>query len=227
MRIAWVDTLRGLAIILMVVFHFCYDLRFFGFVDWSVPNGDYWWLFRYVILSVFILMAGISLTLAYAGGFRFTHFGRRFLVLLAASLAVSTGSVFLFPDAWIYFGILHFIALGSLLGVGLVGFPGFSWVLGLAIIVAYNLGVVSKQWPFVLFESWLPQDTEDFVPLFPWLGVLFLGVAIPRWVPLARLSMPSHTLLSTMAFMGRHSLVIYLLHQPLLFAGFYLVKWVF
>jgi uncharacterized membrane protein len=109
----WVDTLRGFVIVLMVIFHFCYDLRYFGYVDWQVPNGEYWWPFRYFILSVFIFTVGMSLSLAHAKRFFLRQFSRRAIQLLLAAIVVSIGSRALFPQSWIYFGILHFIFVTS------------------------------------------------------------------------------------------------------------------
>ena len=212
------DSTRGVAILLMVVFHFCYDLRYFGLVDWNVPNGPGWWQFRYVILTLFIGTAGVSFGLAHSvQGYRWKSFLRRQLLLGASALAITLGSLFMFPLAWIYFGILHFLFLAGFLCLPLVGRPNTSLVLGLAILVLYAQGLLSPVWPFAYIEGYLPRYTEDFVPLAPWLGVCYLGLAAGHYGQFIRSKFGDPGLpLLTLA--GRHSLAIYLLHQPLLFA---------
>lgn len=224
-RIGWLDTLRGLAIILMVAFHFCYDLRYFAYVSWDVPNGPYWWQLRYLILSLFIFTMGVSLSLAYAQGFVFKKFIRRTAQLLLGASVISVGSTELFPDSWIYFGILHFLVVASIVGVVFVSRPRLALALGGMILASYWCGLLDKNWPFMYIEQWLPNDTEDFVPLIPWLGVMLFGVGLRAVIPLKSSAQYVHPIMDFVGSIGRHGLFIYLIHQPLLFAGFACVAW--
>lgn len=222
-RIRWVDELRGIAILLMVIFHFCYDLRYFGYVDWNVPNGPHWWPFRYLILTLFIFTMGVSLSLAHGEGVRWQKFIIRLGQLLLAAGAITLMSVYMFPDAWIYFGILHFLAVASILGMILVPVPLAALGVGLLILLFYWSDVIHSQWPFVYFD-WLPARTEDYVPLFPWLGVTFLGVGAGSIALKTRTSQILFGMPEWIRFAGRHGLIIYLIHQPVMFAGFYLAS---
>lgn len=217
-RVHWVDGIRGIAILLMIIFHFCYDLRYFGWVDWDVPNGPNWWPFRYLILSLFIFTIGISLTLAHHPQVQWKKFNKRLGQLAISALAVTIMSFFLFPTAWIYFGILHFIATSSLIAACFIKTPKISLLLGLGILLFYNIGILSNEFPFSWFDSFLPAHTEDYVPLFPWLGLALLGVAFGRLVNLQSLAPYFQFLPKWLIWMGKHGLIIYLLHQPLFFA---------
>lgn len=208
----------------MVIFHFCFDLRYFSFVDWGVPNGQGWWQFRYVILSLFIGTVGISMSLAQGSGFKKKPFLIRQSKLLAALLLISLMSVFMFPDTWIYFGILHFIFVASLLCLPLVAKPLLALMLGLGIILASVFGLVHPFWPFNYIAQYLPRFTEDFVPFFPWLGVAFVGIYLGNLINQSQPRFCRRHEAGT-AFVGRHALLIYLLHQPLLFAGFSAYVW--
>ena len=222
-RIQWIDALRGIAIILMVIFHFCYDLRYFGWVNWNVPNGPGWWPFRYVILTLFIFTMGMSLSLAHASGIRWKRFGIRLGQMALAASAITLMSVFMFPSAWIYFGILHFLVFASVVGLVVVRSPMAALAIGLLVLVFFWSGDLDKQWPFNLIPG-LPDRTEDYVPVFPWLGVALLGVSAGGLLPIARMQTTFNWLPVFLSWLGRHGLVIYLVHQPLLFAGFFLVS---
>ena len=208
----------------MVIFHFCYDLRYFGYVNWYVPNGPNWWPFRYLILTLFIFTSGVSLSLAHKARFRQKAFAKRLMQLIAAAILITTVSLFLFPSSWIYFGVLHFIVVATLLGAPLVNYPVIALGVATAILLGFWSGLLPTEWPYVWFSPWLPSDTEDFVPLIPWLGVMYLGVGIAGALPVNTWDLPVTQWLRPMACIGQHGLMIYLLHQPLLFAGFMLVN---
>lgn len=219
-RIALVDATRAAAILLMVVFHFCYDLRYFGYVDWQVPDGPGWWQFRYFILSLFIGTVGVSLSLAHGAGVRWRNYWLRLAQIGAAALAITLMSLWVFPESWIYFGILHFIVLGSLVGILLVGRPGLALALGVSLVAGYAADMLPSRWPFGYFDGLLPQHPEDLVPPFPWLGVLLIGVWMGDLLRRGLWSPPSFRLPIWVDWAARHALLIYLLHQPLLFGVF-------
>ena len=207
----------------MVVFHVCYDLRYFGYVDWQIPTGPGWWQFRYLILSLFLGTAGISLALYHSPAIRWRPFWKRAGQIALAALAISLVSLVVFPQGWIYFGILHFILVASLISIGLVRFPQVALGLGLAILAIHWLDMLSPRWPFNGISDYLPGYTEDFVPLLPWLGVVFVGVWLGGLVRAQKLPAGGLHLPRWLDFAARHSLAIYLLHQPLLFGLFFLV----
>lgn len=207
----------------MVVFHFCYDLRYFGYVDWGVPNGPGWWQFRYLILTLFLGTVGISLSLSHSVRVRWAKFGWRALRIGLAALAITLMSLVIFPQSWIYFGILHFILFASLVGVILVPFPRLALALGTAMLLVHWLDWLPSAWPFNFLRQYLPDYTEDLVLPFPWLGVVLMGVWIGSLIARGKISYRGPALPTWLGFAARHSLAIYLLHQPLLFGLFFTV----
>lgn len=224
-RLASVDLARGVAIALMFAYHFCFDLNYLALVSLDLYRDPFWLHARTVIVTLFLLLVGVSLSLAHAQGIRWPAVRRRSVQLVVAAAVVSAGSYLLFPRSYIFFGVLHFIALASLLALpfvrrqwlALVGGVGLLWL---------GLGVTSPLFDQPLL-NWVglmshKPVTEDYVPLLPWLGVVLLGVylggrlaALPAASPLLRwqASGPPGTAL---VWAGRHSLLLYLLHQPLL-----------
>jgi uncharacterized membrane protein len=224
-RLVWLDLFRGTAILLMIVFHLFYDLSFYGFIHQDFIHDLFWRAFRWLIVWIFLLSVGISLVLVHGRGIRWSSVGRRIGWLGASAAGVSLVTWWLFPDSWVYFGILHFILLASVAALPFVGHPLLSLVAGLAVLVGWSLGWVSMEPLFSLLSPLfgLPAFTRDLVPFVPWFGVVLLGVAFASagWhrVPLLVSVEASGRAMRTVAFMGRHALVIYLLHLPILFGA--------
>lgn len=225
-RFAIIDISRGVAIIAMVAYHLCWDLSYFRFIAADVGYDAHWVVIARSILATFLLLAGVSLVLGHGRGIRWAAFWRRWLFVVAGALAITVATFFAFPDSFVYFGVLHAIALFSVLALPFLAAP-----LWLAIIVALVVIGLPFLYSDALFNeklwSWIgfwqvPPPANDLVPVFPWFGVVLLGIVATRLVlasslaeRLARIQ-PSGRLPRLLAFMGRWSLLIYLLHQPLL-----------
>lgn len=214
--------LRGFAIVLMFIFHFSFDLNYFGVVSIQFLEDPFWLNFRRFIVSLFLLLVGISLHLATRNGIRWQSWSRRMALLVFYAALVSLGSWMIFPDTFIYFGILHFIALASVIGLLFTRCYWFNLLLGVGIIlldINYSHVVFNAphlQW-FGLMTH-LPA-TEDYVPLLPWFGVVLIGMFIGKTLfdeqPMTWLSWNSQQATARwLAFGGRHSIHIYMLHQP-------------
>lgn len=225
-RFAVIDIIRGIAIIGVVLYHLCWDLRYFGFLPVGVENLPVWWISQRLLVGSFMVLIGVSMVLAHGEGMRWQPFWRRFGILLIASFAVSVGTFILFPDAFVYFGVLHAIALFSVMLVPFVRAPVWLIVLVVAGVVTAALTFQSP-----LFNapelSWIgfftvPPLTNDLVPVFPWFGFALLGVALMRLIlasgwreRMARVE-ANDWLSKVLVGAGRWSLVIYLVHQPVL-----------
>ena len=220
-RIYGIDALRGFALCLMIGYHFAFDLRFYGVTAADFEHDPFWLGFRAIIVSLFMGLVGVSLVLADRAGASPAHFWRRVAIIAACALAVSAGSWIAFPRSFIYFGILHCIALASVLGWPLVRLPLIAFIVGCAVIVAgltlshpaFDIPVLSA----VGFVTHKPV-TEDYVPLAPWTGIVFIGIALGNL--LARQSFravaPLAAAPAPLRWLGRHSLAVYMIHQPIL-----------
>jgi uncharacterized membrane protein len=220
-RIASIDALRAIALIAMIAYHFCFDLRYFRVIAPDLEHGAFWLTARTLILSSFLLLAGVSLVLADARNAPVAQFWKHVGMIAGCAIIVSVATYWMFPVTFIWFGVLHAIAVTLVLARPLVRFPRTSLALGLGVIVA---GVAFSHPAFDSFTlGWLgfmtgKPYTDDYVPLFPWSGVLFCGIAAGhalvrnRFAVLARLSTPPRWL----AWLGRHTLAVYMLHQPIL-----------
>lgn len=224
-RIFSIDVLRTVAIVLMVIFHFIYDLKFFGYVDWNIPDGEGWRTFRHVILSSFFICLGASLHLSYQRAINWKKFTKRLIQILVSALAISLVSLLMVPNNYIYFGVLHFIAVASLLCIMFANKPRMSLLIGLCIIAAYNIGWMSGIWPFNYIRSYLPAYSNDYVGLFPWVGVVFIGIWFASTAFLQNDPLKHIEKNTWLALPGKHSLVIYLVHQPAFFAIFGLIAY--
>lgn len=225
-RIPLIDVLRGVALLAMTIYHFTWDLEFFGYYVPGTINEPHWVAFARAIASSFLGLAGISLVLAHGQGIDWPGFWKREAIVVAAAIAITLATYFAFPDSYIFFGILHAIALFSLLGLAFLRLPW--WAVALAAIATIAIGQTVN---LAIFNHWslawvglaeqLPTS-NDYVPLFPWFGATLAGMAIAKlferyewWTAIAGITLPSFAD-RPLCFLGKHSLAYYLIHQPVL-----------
>ena len=227
-----IDAFRGAAVVAMIAFHFAFDLVHFGWLR-ADPYNDFRWIAsRTAILSSFLLMAGISLALAQANCESALHFWKRIAKVAGAAMLVSVGSWFVFGERFIWFGVLHAIAAISVLSRPLLRLQRWLIVVGVlvfAIGATVHLPVFDQPLLRWIGMATMKPQTEDYVPVLPWMGVLLIGAGLmfgllSRPQPAARIRQWSTPpALSPLGWLGRHSLLIYLVHQPLIFGAMTLV----
>jgi len=209
------DLMRGIAIIMMIVFHLIYDLNEFGYTN--IPLSNFWLTsyWRYLIVFLFLNAVGISLVIAYGKNFSLNKFIKRLAILGLAALSVSLGTYFLFPDAWVYFGILHLIWTATLIAIIFVQFPKISLFVAALIFLLGYLNLPDLSFFGFLLSDYLPLSSVDFYPLFPWIAFVFTGIYLghnPIYKKIFFMRVPF------LQLVGQHSLIIYLLHQVILFS---------
>ncbi|HEV7256085.1 MAG TPA: DUF1624 domain-containing protein [Mesorhizobium sp.] len=224
-RIPWIDVGRGAALVAMAIYHFAWDMEFFGYAEPGMTAQGGWKLFARAIASSFLFLVGVSLVLAHGRGVRWQGFWRRWATVAGAAALISAATYVATPESFIFFGILHQIAVASLLGILFLRWPAAALLAGAALFFAALFFLRHDALNHPAFW-WLGLSTanprsNDYVPLFPWFGVVLLGMAGAKLAAhagwLNRLAgVPAPRAAGPLAFAGRHSLAVYLLHQPAL-----------
>jgi uncharacterized membrane protein len=228
-RIPALDMARGIALLAMILYHTGWDLSALGLAGASLRENPVWQVFGNLIAASFLLLAGVSLVLAHGGGVNRAAFLRRLAQVAGAAALITGVTWYLFPQQFIFFGILHAIALGSVLALPFLRAPLALVLLAAGLMFVLPAMVKSE----VLSSPWLVwlglalhvPPSQDFVPVFPWFGFLLLGVVLARVVEMTRWAAPpperQPAKLANLA--GRHSLAVYLLHQPLIYGTLWLM----
>ncbi len=239
-RLDRIDLLRAAAMLWMTAFHFCFDLNFFGLIQENFYRDPFWTGQRTAIVSLFLFTAGLSQAVAVHQQQSWARFWKRWLQVAGAALLVTAGSVAMFPNSFIYFGVLHGIAVMLVIVRATAGWGAWLWVLGaLAIALKFIAPQAMAAWPAlgVLNEPWLnwlglidrKPITEDYVPLMPWLGAMWWGMAAGQWALrhrpawLGATDAPATGVRRGLVKLGQWSLSYYLLHQPVMIGLLWLV----
>ena len=231
-RIALVDFLRGAALLGMTVFHFVFDLEFFGLEERGYSEQLHWWTLATIVAGSFLFLTGASLYLAHSDGIRWGPWRLRLAVIVLAALAITIVTRFVTPETYIFFGILHMIAIASIAGLAFLQAPWWLAVAFAAAVFAVD-GLIAIERLNASALSWLGLGSvapaaSDFRPVFPWLAPALLGVGAAKlchragWLQVLAAPRLEGRAGNAVRFIGRHSLVYYLLHQPVLFALFWL-----
>ncbi|MEJ6388960.1 heparan-alpha-glucosaminide N-acetyltransferase [Gymnodinialimonas ulvae] len=225
-RVVALDIARSAAIVAMIVYHFTFDLELFGYLapgTTTLPGP--WRTLAIVTAGSFLFLAGVSLWMAHGAGLRWGAFWARFAKVAGAAALVTLATYFAFPDAFVFFGILHSIALCSLLGLAVLRVP-WPLILVLAALVFFAPDFAKSNAFNAPYFWWtglqtISLRTVDYEPIFPWFAPFLVGLALAKladraglWTRLATPD-PSRSL-RLLSLPGRYSLILYLIHQPIL-----------
>ena len=221
-RIPAVDLARSLAIAAMIAFHFGRDLDMLGVVAAGSTYTLTWLWAARLIAGTFLFLVGVGLWLGHGRGVRWEAFGRRLLLVVLGAGLVSLGTYFAVPQAWVRYGILHSIAVSSVLALAFLRMPAILTLLaGIGALLLPRAVAFDAPWLFWTGLARPVPPQVDFEPVFPWIAPVLFGLAAAKaaaragWID--RLRDPSPPAwMDRLAWPGRHSLAIYLVHQPVL-----------
>ncbi|MFK7902885.1 MAG: heparan-alpha-glucosaminide N-acetyltransferase [Nitratireductor sp.] len=223
-----VDVLRGVALLAMTLFHLGWDLELLGLAQKGFAAQPAMKWFAVCIASSFLFLVGVSLVLAHGNHFNKKSFALRLAKVSAAALLVTIATYFATPNFYIFFGILHHIAIASILGLVFVKAPmGFNFLCAILIVGAgiwLKLDLFSHPYLAWLGLGNYTPRSSDFVPLFPFFAAALFGIGVTQYLDLAQ-NKAQHFAFrysantgftKALRFIGKNSLVYYLVHQPIM-----------
>lgn len=233
-----IDLLRGIAIIMMIIFHILFDLDFLGVVQINLYSGVNL-LFLHSIGIIFLLLVGVSLSLSHSKIENvlpkrkiWLKFVKRGIIVFCLGLIITVVTWFSLDRGFIIFGVLHCIGLCIIFSVPFLKYRFSNLFLG-AILVF--IGIVLKtmvfDFPWFLWAGFVPRGfyTIDYFPILPWFGVVLIGVFIGN-ILYSNYKRSFHIndffrfkFVKLFCFLGRHSLVIYFIHQLVILSLIYLI----
>ncbi len=239
-RLWEVDALRGVAIVMMVFFHFVWDLSFFGLYEANVLVGP-WQTFARSIATTFTFVMGVSLTLSYNREIRrtgqpppFRKYFLRGLWIFGWGMVITVATYFFVGRQFVVFGILHLLGLSTILAYPFLSLNKWISLAAGVLVIAAGFYIIEPLRSESSCFLWLGlrqvgRSMVDYYPVFPWFGVALVGIFVGyslypggqrrySWPDLGQVA-PVRGL----RFLGRHSLLIYLIHQPILIGTFILL----
>ena len=235
MRIYLLDILRGLSVLAMIFYHFFWDLGYFNFIELESMTQGLPLMFAQLVGASFIIISGISLRLMCISNNFLQKFFKRLGVLIFVCTVITSVTFYFDNNSYIFFGVLHLLAVCSVIGL-LLSRVRSNYILFLFFFI--SLIVSSSEITFNLphYLSWLGLNkevpiTNDFYPLFPWVTFYLFGLMVYQPVksylgPNKKNNKPDQSnynfIFRVLQFLGRNSLTVYILHQPIFFSLFFI-----
>lgn len=224
-----IDLARGVAVVMMIAFHFVFDLNYFDIAHINVGSG-FWRFFACSTASLFLFIVGISLTISGAHASEILtrsefilKYVKRGLFIMALGAGITAVTWLIVPDGVIIFGILHLIGLSVMLAPLFLRLFWGNLLAAFLLIAAAGSGLFQDGPYWLLWLGMHPPGfaSLDYTPIVPWFSAVLLGifsgkVLYPGGLRRYRVGDKKLFLRPTMEFLGKHSLLIYLLHQPVI-----------
>jgi len=232
-----IDFLRGIAIILMIIFHFLYDLNYLNILNLSLYSG-YFLIYVYLIGTIFFLLVGISLTLSYSKVKEkltkkelYLKFLKRGLKIFILGLIITLTTFLFLREGFIVFGVLHCIGISIILSYPFIKFRYLNFIFGLILIfLGFILKNITFDFYWLVWLGFRPEMfyTIDYFPLLPWFGIILIGIFIGNTIyskytrRFNLLDLSKNKFIGFFTFLGKNSLIIYFIHQPIILSILYL-----
>lgn len=233
-RFIELDVLRGFAIIFMIYLHIIWDLDYFGFV----PINTQVYQFQKIVPTMFFMLLGVCLVVSknkkitqssYNEKKYNKHLLIRGLKIFGLGMIITSVTMIFLPNRPIFFGVLHCIGFSIILSIPFLKFKYYNILFALFVImIGLLFGQYSIENPTVLHlmvglhQTNIAQYTIDYFPLFPWFGACLFGIVLGNLLYKGngrRFRIPDiskYKPISMFSWLGKHSLTIYLLHQPII-----------
>ncbi len=227
------DVIRGIAVIAMIIFHFAFDLSYFGLISTDTMLRPNWIIFQKLIAGTFIFISGVSLHLCHGSRISWRQVKNRMLLIGGSAFVISITTIFAFGEFWIKFGILHCILVCSMLSLFIVN-RSTGFILFVTIALGLFISLVQTPVDLPIAFQWLIETnfrhySVDYSPVIPWIFIFICGILVSKLSLELNWSMPkygtplrSSTVIISLAFLGQRSLILYLVHQPILVAAIWL-----
>ncbi len=231
-----IDLFRGIAIMMMVVFHLLFDINFYRIMSIEVNSG-FWRLFAILTASCFVFIVGLSLSISHArsqktlqGADLYLKYLKRGIGIFSLGILISIVTYVYMGDGFVLFGILHLIGLSIIIAPFFFGFRRLNLLFALIFVI---LGGVVAGIEGSIWLAWIgihPSSfySVDYEPLLPWFGVVLMGLytgmtLYPEGKRQYNLPDIKDPLGKSLVFLGRHSLLFYMLHQPVIIVLLFLI----
>jgi len=231
-RIHWIDSLKGFAILSMILYHFTFNLNLLNIYPIDIYSG-LWVILARFIQFTFLTAVGISIYISYAKYQDYSKFlkrqFRRSAILLGIAMGITLVTFFVYPQGYIKFGVLHLISIASILGALLIR---YNFLMIFLIFISLILGNIFSQitlnTPMLMPLGIMYQNfySLDYFPIFPWISLIFTGIVLARLMENLKL-LKNFNFLPRFKWLegaGKRSLIIYLVHQPILLGLIWLLS---
>jgi uncharacterized membrane protein len=219
-----IDFFRGIAVIMMIIFHLLFYINYFEFIQLNLYSG-FIGKFQMIIPLIFLTVSGISSSIQKIKNKRRILF--RGLKLMSLALLITLITFLLFPNDFVFFGIIHLIA-SCIIIFYFIKNDSFALILGLIILISsyiVNHYVVNFKYLSILGFKYVNLNTFDYYPLIPWFGIFLIGTYIGSKFYLNKKAKKiGNKLINYVCFIGKHSLKIYFIHIILLFGSFWILQ---
>ncbi|MBR6407424.1 MAG: DUF1624 domain-containing protein [Clostridia bacterium] len=239
-RIHFIDELRGFCIVVMIVHHSFYDLTYLFGMQWSVGIMSFLERIAPCFAFAFVLISGFSCCLSRDNCKRGAQ-----LFLIAAMINIFT--LVAMPENAIRFGVLNMLSVSMLIcGAFQKLFLKLNRYICIAVLVLLFIITFNISRDYIgirgLFTVDIPPriagaydlypfgivtpgfESSDYYPLIPWTFLFFVGFNLGRFALEGRLPRWMYVLRAKpLSFIGRHSLLIYVVHQPVIYGALYLL----